>query len=103
MLPSGDQFGHESSTPGLLVMSTTLLPNESIRWMSAEGSVRRLLKAIVVPSGDQNGSESSAGLLASGVRPVPSTLILYTSKLRPGMLRWKTIWEPSGCHAPLVA
>ena len=44
--------------------------------MSAAGSVRRLLKAMVVPSGFQKGNESSVGPLASGVTPEPSMLTL---------------------------
>ena len=42
-------------------------------------AVRRLTKAILVPSGDQSGSKSNAGLVVSCVTPVPSAFITYTS------------------------
>jgi len=44
------------------------------------------MKAIFVPSGDQVGPMSLAGLLVSRLRPVPSALVTKMSAWPPGLL-----------------
>ena len=50
------------------------------------GPLRSLTKAIFVPSGDQVGPMSLAGLLVSRLRPVPSALVTKMSAWPPGLL-----------------
>ena len=81
-------------------MSVSLVcpePSGFITYISSLPS-RLELNAIFVPSGDQAGSDSRAGLLVSRVCPVPSAFITYISELlsRPDT---NAIFAPSGDQA----
>ena len=54
--------------------------------------------AIFVPSGDHAGSDSSSTEANSGVCPLPSAFIVYSSWLPSAQQRTNAIREPSGDH-----
>lgn len=58
--------------------------------VSSKSPSRWLRKAILVPSGDQTGNESSAALLVRLVGPLPSAFITYISQ-SPSRLLTKAI------------
>ncbi len=55
-----------------------------------------LQKAILVPSGDQVGSASTAWPEVSFLWPVPSAFIVQMSKLPAPLILLKAILDPSG-------
>ena len=78
-VPSGDHAGSQSNVAGLLVTFVWPLPSAFMTKISQLPP--RLLKAILVPSGDQAGRTSVAGLLVRLVWPLPSAFMTKISQL----------------------
>src|SRR2546422_10790716 len=88
-----------SSVAGLPVIALTPVPS-GFMMNRSEFPFRREVNRILVPSRDHAGNSSSAGLLVSRTKLVPSALITQISRFAvPSGSQWNAIRVPSGDHA----
>jgi hypothetical protein len=100
VLPSGDQSG--SLGPGTPpVFNRVIVPPVLGTIYNPRRSSILDAKQIFVPSGDQQGEDSSTGVFVSCVSPVPSIFATHTSGL-PDLLKIIATFFPSGEIAALV-
>src|SRR5438132_9458286 len=99
---SADLHGFQSpssSAAGLPVIAVTPVPS-GFMMNRSEFPFRREVNRILVPSRDHAGNSSSAGLLVSRTKLVPSALITQISRFAvPSGSQWNAIRVPSGDHA----